>query len=470
MEISPEQQQAMEAQKAQCPFCKIVKGEIPSKKVYEDDLLLGVLDINPAAKGHILLMPKEHYPIMPLIPPETFEHLFAKTKLLSQALKEGVLLFGDTIYIANGFAAGQQSSHFMLHLISREDNDGLDFFSLKTNPVDKTKKAEAFKLLKHNLPIMLRNRYAKYPIEGKEPPAAPGPVPGGVSGSAPGSAPAQGGPTGRQYTKESLIQLVESNPQLKQLITQYPEDFKKQVTENARLKDLFEHVDLDEIIAHFTPKKPTEEEQQEGSEGESEREGSEEEGPKYTIDELVAIVNDNPQLRELLLKQTLQFSQKVREVPKLNKIFGHVDIEELERAVLRKEVREEEDVKDLLGSYAQQLGPAPQRASEEAEEHMNIPDAGSPVLIQEEDPSIAALSEDKSEEEVQEEDSEENDQQQTQQKNTEEKRETKRPKVEQDDAGSNEAEQNEMQGEESDDVVDADLISRLHNEMVRRNV
>lgn len=131
MQLSPEQQKAIDAQKAQCPFCKIVKGEIPSKKVYEDDQLLAILDINPAAKGHLLVMPKEHYPIMPLIPQPIFEHLFTRTKQLSAAMKEGMLLFGNTLFIANGYAAGQQSSHFMLHLIPREAPDGLEFFQPK---------------------------------------------------------------------------------------------------------------------------------------------------------------------------------------------------------------------------------------------------------------------------------------------------------------------------------------------------
>src|SRR3989338_8906925 len=100
MQLSPEQQKAIDTQKAQCPFCKIIKGEIQSKTVYEYDKIIAILDINPAAKGHLLVMPKEHYPIMPLIPPETFEYLFIKTKQISHAVKEGMLIFGDTLFIA----------------------------------------------------------------------------------------------------------------------------------------------------------------------------------------------------------------------------------------------------------------------------------------------------------------------------------------------------------------------------------
>ena len=83
-ELTPERQASVDAQKAQCPFCQIVDGKIPSKKVYEDDKILAILDIRPATKGHVLVMPKDHYPIMPLIPPDTFKHMFSKLKELSQ--------------------------------------------------------------------------------------------------------------------------------------------------------------------------------------------------------------------------------------------------------------------------------------------------------------------------------------------------------------------------------------------------
>ncbi len=328
MQLSPEQQQAMDEQKAQCPFCKIVKGEIQSKKVYEDELLLGILDINPASTGHILLMPKEHYPIMPLIPQETFDHLFSKTKLLSAASKQGMLTFSNTIYIANGYAAGQQSSHFMLHIIPRQEMDGLDFFSLKKGIINQKKLDEAFTLLKHNLPIMLRDRYARYPLEG-----------------APAQAQQQ-----RQYTKESLIKLIESNQQLKDMIQHYPDDFKKQVQENVRLKQLFADINIKDIIDYFATDK-TKKQHGEQKDGET----ITEEEQSYSMNELVDIVNDNPKLKEILLKQTYAFAEKIQQIPELKKIFGNVDIEELERAVLRKDIHEEQDVNDLLENYAKQL-------------------------------------------------------------------------------------------------------------------
>src|SRR3989338_5915465 len=319
MQLSPEQQKAIDAQKQQCPFCKIVNGEIPSKKIYEDDKLLAILDINPAAKGHLLVMPKEHYPIMPLIPPDMFEYLFTKTKHLSAALKDGLLLFCDTLFIANGYAAGQQSSHFMLHLIPREAPDGLEFFQPKKAAFDRVQIDEAYKLLKHNLPIMLRQRTALYPLPQDQQPeheeASSSPPISSVTApenpetdvfSVPSSAAPLRSSKPRisgTYTKESLIALIESNPQLKQLISTYPEHFKQQVASNPKLQKLFETIDLDTIIEHFAPPK------------------AEKVVSPYSMDELVDIVNDNPRLKELLLKQTFLFAEKVQQVPELQEVF-----------------------------------------------------------------------------------------------------------------------------------------------------
>lgn len=419
MQLTPEQQKAIDAQKEQCPFCKIIKGDIPSKKVYEDDKLLAVLDINPAAKGHVLMMPKEHYPIMPLIPQETLEHLFLKTKQLSAAMKEGLLLFGNTIFIANGYAAGQQSSHFMLHLIPREETDGLDFFTLKKGHLDRQKIDEAYKLLATNLPVMLRQRYAKYPIPYQEAPkeamvrTAPATAqqtvqettaPIELQQTMQSKATAAPRTIPQMYTKDAIIKLIESNEQLKQFITDFPDQFKEQVQSNPRLKKVFENIDLDEIIAIYAPAKQV---------------------SKYSMDELVQIVNDNPKLKELLLKQTFKFAEQVQQIPDLKEIFGGVDVEELERAVLGKEVREEQDVKELLTSIAK-LKPVQKRGTLE-EPHLEIPETENPALIQEEDQSLQ--------------------------------------KIEGEEAEETKKSQEEKQKPEG---ADLDLISRLHREMLGR--
>lgn len=121
--MSPEE--LREFQKQQCIFCQIVHGKIPSKKVYEDEHCLAVLDINPATKGHLLLLPKEHYAIMPQLPDKQIEHLFVVAKSLSQLLLRALKATGTSIFIANGLAAGQRSQHFMIHLIPRREGDGI---------------------------------------------------------------------------------------------------------------------------------------------------------------------------------------------------------------------------------------------------------------------------------------------------------------------------------------------------------
>ncbi|MFH1682960.1 MAG: HIT domain-containing protein [Candidatus Woesearchaeota archaeon] len=121
--MSPEE--LKEFQKQQCIFCQIIDGKIPSKKVYEDDKCIAVMDINPAAIGHLLLMPKEHYAIMPQIPDEIIGHLFAITKHLSQSMLRKLKAEGTTVFVANGMVAGQRAQHFMLHIIPRREEDGL---------------------------------------------------------------------------------------------------------------------------------------------------------------------------------------------------------------------------------------------------------------------------------------------------------------------------------------------------------
>lgn len=121
--MSPEE--LLEFQKSRCIFCQIITGKVQSKKVYEDEYVVAVLDINPANPGHILLMPKEHHSIMPQVPEEVLAHLFIVAKKLSQVALKAIGAKGTNILIQNGIAAGQKAQHFMVHLIPRKDNDGL---------------------------------------------------------------------------------------------------------------------------------------------------------------------------------------------------------------------------------------------------------------------------------------------------------------------------------------------------------
>ncbi len=114
-----------ETLKENCLFCHIVEGKVPSRKVFEDDLVIGILDINPANAGHVLLMPKEHYLFMPQVPEGVLSRVFSVARLLSQAALRAVRSDGTTIFVANGGVAGQRAPHFMVHVIPRISGDGL---------------------------------------------------------------------------------------------------------------------------------------------------------------------------------------------------------------------------------------------------------------------------------------------------------------------------------------------------------
>ena len=127
-QLSPEElKKRIELMKQNCIFCKIVKKEVPAKIVFEDDLCIAVLDINPATNGHVLLMPKEHYMLMPMVPDNVLGHLGVISKYLSDLLKSAFFSSDTTIFIANGVAAGQQSQHFMMHVIPRFPGDEIKF-------------------------------------------------------------------------------------------------------------------------------------------------------------------------------------------------------------------------------------------------------------------------------------------------------------------------------------------------------
>ena len=118
-------EQFLELQKQNCIFCQIGEGKVPAKTVYSDEEAFAVLDINPAVKGHMLLMPKNHYAVMPQIPPHLISHLFRAAKVLSQAAFQSFKCKGTTVLVSNGASAGQKAPHFMIHVIPREVNDGL---------------------------------------------------------------------------------------------------------------------------------------------------------------------------------------------------------------------------------------------------------------------------------------------------------------------------------------------------------
>lgn len=109
----------------ECIFCKIIKGEIPSFAVYEDETFKVILDRFPAAPGHVLIIPKEHYSDMFSLPEEVAAKVYSLAQKIAAHVKKEVGAEGINIVQNNGEAAGQSVYHFHLHIIPRKTGDGI---------------------------------------------------------------------------------------------------------------------------------------------------------------------------------------------------------------------------------------------------------------------------------------------------------------------------------------------------------
>lgn len=117
--------------KNDCIFCAIAAGEIPSFKVYEDDLVLAYLDINPFTKGHTLVIPKRHSACLLDTDEETLAAVIARVKKVAAHLKTALPCDGFNILQNNGAAAGQTVHHLHFHIVPRYGNEPIVFESHK---------------------------------------------------------------------------------------------------------------------------------------------------------------------------------------------------------------------------------------------------------------------------------------------------------------------------------------------------
>ncbi len=104
-----------------CLFCKIIKGDIPSKTIYEDDLVKVFLDINPSTNGDMLVVPKKHFENIYDIDDKLLLHIHKVIKELYDLLKEKLSCEGLTIVQNNGH--GQEIKHYHVHVTPRYSND-----------------------------------------------------------------------------------------------------------------------------------------------------------------------------------------------------------------------------------------------------------------------------------------------------------------------------------------------------------
>lgn len=208
----------IENQKNQCIFCQLISGSKESYKVYEDDKVLAILDIAPANKGHVLLIPKMHYPIMPAVPEDILNHLFKIAQGISQALLKAMLVSGTNIFVANGAFAGQQIPHFVVHIIPREKDDGIDVFNTRSINIDTNILSDLQKALAGNLHLKLQDKLAE-----------------------------QGLLQEAEISQEELIKLIESNPKLKEFLKSNIDNLTKVLDSNPQLEMMFRGKDIEAI-------------------------------------------------------------------------------------------------------------------------------------------------------------------------------------------------------------------------------
>ena len=204
-------------QRQNCIFCKIIKGDIPSRKVYEDDKALCIMDIYPAVKGHLLMLPKEHYPFLPLVPPDISAHLFRTTKAVSKAVKSALVTDRVSVFIANGGIAGQQSPHFIYHIIPREKGDGLENFNVPSKEIAAGESDRIAQLIRQKLSAAGKPQAQ----------AQPAPKEGGIDDD---------------FRK--LAEMILAEPGMKDAIVKDPDGFAHEVQKHEELKMLFEGVDI----------------------------------------------------------------------------------------------------------------------------------------------------------------------------------------------------------------------------------
>ena len=106
-----------------CIFCKIIKGEIPSFKVYEDDRVYAFADINPVSDGHTLIIPKAHAENLGEIGDEDLMAIHRVSQKMYHAMQKALGADGVALFQANGGSVNQVVMHYHLHLIPRKDSE-----------------------------------------------------------------------------------------------------------------------------------------------------------------------------------------------------------------------------------------------------------------------------------------------------------------------------------------------------------
>ena len=111
-----------------CLFCKIISGEIPAHKVFENEKALAFLDINPINPGHVLIIPKKHYDTLLGADAESLRALIEFVPLIAKAVMQGLGYNGFNLGVNNGAVAGQVIPHLHFHIMPRREGDDHQLF------------------------------------------------------------------------------------------------------------------------------------------------------------------------------------------------------------------------------------------------------------------------------------------------------------------------------------------------------
>ena len=114
-----------------CLFCDIIKGDVPSHKIYEDEFTYAFLDISDDCIGHTLVVPKKHYENMLDVDNETLNHVMATVTKISRHYVENCGYTGVNILNNSGVDALQSVMHLHIHIMPRKPEDGVIIYSLK---------------------------------------------------------------------------------------------------------------------------------------------------------------------------------------------------------------------------------------------------------------------------------------------------------------------------------------------------
>lgn len=117
-----------------CIFCDIINNQINSYKIYEDDVVVAILDIAQVTTGHCLVIPKEHFSNIFELPDDVSSHIFKVVTHISKMLKEKLNFTDLNLLNNNGPLAEQTVNHFHIHIIPQYLNENVSFFHLSKEP------------------------------------------------------------------------------------------------------------------------------------------------------------------------------------------------------------------------------------------------------------------------------------------------------------------------------------------------